>query len=634
MSQRKRSVLGVIAVTATAILGILVALLVHLRDQDQFDRAQRDAAARAAEQAESVASAALGQLSTAAAFFAGSSSVTQEEFAILADSLLDRQPLSATSFTQRVTLAERPAYEKARGFPIVEPTSRGLRPAGRRPEYFPVTFAISELGDKPPFGIDVGQDPARGAALLKARDTGEPALTASVPLLRGDGSGMVAYVPIFDPDMPSATVPERRRALDGFSVGVFRSQDLIAAAMAAAPEGAEVRFTSGGKTAFGPDSQLDDPSTAALALGDRAYVLALRDPARPSLVAPGIIAASGFLIATMIAMLLTAWWRREGYAMGLVAQRMSERDAAEAQRRESEHQYRLLAENSTDLVTVMDQTGEVLYVSPSCETLLGWKPEELVGRNITEILHREDRGRLGEFAEKLLSSREVMTLECRLQHRNGDYSWMEATSRAVTEPGSSTVTEIQASARDITERMRMQSELEKLADEDPLTGLRNRRRFEEDLDAEMLRARRERAGGALVLLDLDYFKRVNDTLGHVTGDVVLREIAGVLRSRLRESDILARLGGDEFAVILPRTREAEARIVGQAIGAAIREHVPEDPDTPQMTASIGIALFDADPRATVTTVLAEADMAMYAAKDAGRDNLRFFDFQRDTARED
>ena len=227
-----------------------------------------------------------------------------------------------------------------------------------------------------------------------------------------------------------------------------------------------------------------------------------------------------------------------------------------------------------------------------------------------------------------------MTLECRLQHRNGDYSWMEATSRAVTEPGSSEVTEIQASARDITERMRMQSELEQLADEDPLTGLRNRRRFEEDLDAEMSRARREQAGGALLMLDLDYFKRVNDTLGHVTGDVVLREIAEVLRSRLRESDILARLGGDEFAIILPRTREAEARIVGKAIGAAIREHVPADPDTPQMTASIGIALFDADPRATVTTVLAEADMAMYAAKDAGRDNLRVFDFQRDTAREE
>src|SRR5690242_16571838 len=142
MSKRKRSVLGVMAVTATALLGILVALLVHLRDADQLDRAQSDAAARAAEEAEGVASSALGQLSTAAAFSEGSNNVTRDEFAILAGSLLQRQPLGATSFTQRVTRAERPAYERARGFPIVEMTTRGLRPAGRRALYFPVTYAV------------------------------------------------------------------------------------------------------------------------------------------------------------------------------------------------------------------------------------------------------------------------------------------------------------------------------------------------------------------------------------------------------------------------------------------------------------------------------------------------------------
>src|SRR5918997_1116528 len=96
--------------------------------------------------------------------------------------------------------------------------------------------------DAPPLGIDVGRDPARGAALRKARDTGRPAMTQPVPLIRGDGRGMVAYVPIFDPDLPSATVDQRRRALDGFSVGVFRARDLLAAAMAAAPAGAEVQL--------------------------------------------------------------------------------------------------------------------------------------------------------------------------------------------------------------------------------------------------------------------------------------------------------------------------------------------------------------------------------------------------------
>ena len=633
MSKRRRSILGAIAVIATALLGILVALLVHLRDQDQFERAQSGAAARAAEQAESVSSTALAQLSTAAAFFEGSNSVTRQEFAILADSLLEPRALSAASFAERVNLADRRAYERARGFPIVELTPRGPRPAGRRPVYFPLTYVVSELGDATSLGLDIGPDPARGPVLRRARDSGQPTVTGPVPLFR-EGRGLVAYVPIFDPGLPTTTVAERRRALDGFSVGVFRARDLIGAALSAAPQGAELQVTSGGEVAFGPERPLEDPGAAPLVLGNRTYMLVLRHPEEPSLMAPAIIAAGGFLLAATIALLVAGWRRRDRYAMQLVAQRLYERDAAEAQRRESEHQYRLLAENSTDLVTVMDPKGKVQYVSPSCETLLGWKPEELRGRRITEVLHPDDLNRLRSFADELLRSREVMTLECRLQQRNGDYTWMEATSRAVTEPGSSEVTEIQASARDITERMQMQAELEQLADEDPLTGLRNRRRFEEDLDAEMGRARREQAGGALILLDLDYFKRVNDTLGHVTGDVVLREIADVLRSRLRESDILARLGGDEFAIILPRTREAEARVVGTAIGTAIREHRPTDPETPQTTASIGIALFDADPRATVTTVLSEADMAMYSAKDAGRDNLRVFDFQRDTTHDD
>jgi len=170
-----------------------------------------------------------------------------------------------------------------------------------------------------------------------------------------------------------------------------------------------------------------------------------------------------------------------------------------------------------------------------------------------------------------------------------------------------------------TERMQ---ELERQASQDSLTGLNNRRRFEEDLAAAMARSRRESSRGALLMLDLDRFKQVNDSQGHPAGDQLIKEIAEVLRRRTRESDSLARLGGDEFAVILPRCSREEARLAAEAIADEVRNHRSE---TEPVTVSIGVAMFGDDPRTSVATVVSEADAAMYGAKDDGRDAVRIFD---------
>ncbi|HET7122052.1 MAG TPA: diguanylate cyclase [Solirubrobacterales bacterium] len=167
-------------------------------------------------------------------------------------------------------------------------------------------------------------------------------------------------------------------------------------------------------------------------------------------------------------------------------------------------------------------------------------------------------------------------------------------------------------------------ELERQASQDALTGLNNRRRFEEDLRTTMARSRRDGSSGALLMLDLDEFKQVNDSYGHPAGDRLIREIAAVLRKRTRESDALARLGGDEFAVILPRCNRAEALLVGEAIAAAVREHRPEGP-LAAVTASVGITMFGENPRTSLASVISEADAAMYVAKDAGRDQVRVFE---------
>jgi diguanylate cyclase (GGDEF)-like protein len=167
---------------------------------------------------------------------------------------------------------------------------------------------------------------------------------------------------------------------------------------------------------------------------------------------------------------------------------------------------------------------------------------------------------------------------------------------------------------------RMQ-ELQLEASQDPLTGLKNRRRFGEDLRTELARSRREDTVGAVLMLDLDNFKQVNDTLGHPAGDRVIAEIAGVLGKRMRATDVVARLGGDEFAVVLPRCDLDEAEEIADAIASSIRLHALPGEAAPPITASIGIATFG--PRAkSYDAVLSAADNAMYEAKRAGRDTVR------------
>jgi diguanylate cyclase (GGDEF)-like protein/PAS domain S-box-containing protein len=174
---------------------------------------------------------------------------------------------------------------------------------------------------------------------------------------------------------------------------------------------------------------------------------------------------------------------------------------------------------------------------------------------------------------------------------------------------------------DVTQQKQAEERLQHLADHDSLTDLLNRRRFKEELQREISRADRYRRGGALLLLDLDNFKVVNDTHGHIWGDEVLRGAARLLRSRVRSSDILARLGGDEFAVLLPEADEVRARKLAEELLEKFREHTIEtDQGEVGVSTSIGVVTLDAigldgpDP-------LVAADGAMYRAKREGRNRL-------------
>jgi diguanylate cyclase (GGDEF)-like protein len=181
--------------------------------------------------------------------------------------------------------------------------------------------------------------------------------------------------------------------------------------------------------------------------------------------------------------------------------------------------------------------------------------------------------------------------------------------------------------QDITERKRFEGQLQYLADHDALTGLFNRRRFEEELDQAVALARRYKRPGALLVIDLDNFKYVNDTYGHAVGDELIGRVAAALRERVRETDVLGRLGGDEFALVLPEVGANDARLVAQELVLALRAgaDVVLEGRRIQATASIGIALIEPTDELTGQELLAEADIAMYEAKEAGRDRVSIAD---------
>ena len=159
-----------------------------------------------------------------------------------------------------------------------------------------------------------------------------------------------------------------------------------------------------------------------------------------------------------------------------------------------------------------------------------------------------------------------------------------------------------------------------MADHDPLTGLLNRRSFERELNSHVVRVARYGPSGAVLVIDLDNFKYLNDSQGHSAGDALIVRVAQALRARLRDSDVLARLGGDEFAILLPHEDEEEAQTVAQALLEIVSDQTSREliGEHRRITASIGIARFDDGDKLTAEEIMVNADLAMYDAKEAGR----------------
>ena len=283
---------------------------------------------------------------------------------------------------------------------------------------------------------------------------------------------------------------------------------------------------------------------------------------------------------------------------------------------ESEAHFRLLAENSTDVITRHDANGSCLYASPALRELVGRAPTELQGRLATDFVHEQDGPALVAAFTALLRSGEVSTLRYRMAHVDGRWVWVETVMRPVRVEGR--VLEFQSSTRDVTVRVETEHRLARLALGDPLTGLANRAALSEHLE-NLLHAAHP---FALLFLDLDRFKVVNDSLGHGAGDELLRSLAARLAGTCRDGDLVARLGGDEFVIVACGLDEAGAVLLAGRVQRALASPVEVAGHELVMSASVGIVVAndpsDGAPGRDAEALLRDADVSMYEAKARGR----------------
>ncbi len=251
-----------------------------------------------------------------------------------------------------------------------------------------------------------------------------------------------------------------------------------------------------------------------------------------------------------------------------------------------------------------------------CE-MLDRSQDELIGQPAAEFSHPDERaGDLRDLESMLTGEREGFTRETRLVRADGTVIWVLVAVRLIRDQNGMPLYFV-AQANDLTEYHLREQRLQHLADHDALTGLLNRRGFGRELRRHISRLARYGTKGALLMLDLDNFKRYNDAHGHGGGDELLRAVSTGLSRRLRAGDMIGRIGGDEFAVLLPETSSEQASIVAGALVESVRE-IPQE-DGPKVTASVGIFCFDDVERLSEDGAMVGADLAMYEAKHGGRD---------------
>lgn len=290
--------------------------------------------------------------------------------------------------------------------------------------------------------------------------------------------------------------------------------------------------------------------------------------------------------------------------------------------RKRERQLQVLMDNLPGMAyrCRYDRHWTMLFVSQGCARLTGYEPEDLINNRVASygnLMDEEDSERILGEVQAALDNDESFSLEYGLTRQDGSRIWVWERGRGVEEEDGTVV--LEGIVLDISDRKTLENELEEMATRDPLTGLFNRREMSRVLEEELDRARRYQRPMAVLWVDFDHFKDVNDTFGHAAGDSVLRSISRLLLGSVRSVDAIGRFGGEEFVIVLPEMDLEEARDTAERLRRKVAEK-PQPLGNGQevpLTISVGVAVYP-DHGQTAPTLCAAADKAMYLAKQRGR----------------
>lgn len=288
----------------------------------------------------------------------------------------------------------------------------------------------------------------------------------------------------------------------------------------------------------------------------------------------------------------------------------------------SERRFQTLVENATDIIFTLDVNGNIGYLSPNWRRLVGDEEADPLNQSFTTIVHQDDVANCNAFIQSLLNGGpNIDDLEFRVRH--GDQKWHWYTCRAATVEGSNNASDyLLGIAREITEQREQREKMARMARQDMLTNLPNRASFDESFELAIQNSQRYGHALAILFIDLDKFKPVNDTYGHSVGDQLLIHVARRIKSCLRDHDLACRVGGDEFLVL---TADHPTMDTAKAVALAIAERLREELAKPfaveklqlRISASIGVAIYPEHAEAS-GDLLRCADHAMYEAKLKGR----------------
>lgn len=308
-----------------------------------------------------------------------------------------------------------------------------------------------------------------------------------------------------------------------------------------------------------------------------------------------------------------------------LADQIKRRQRSETDLVQKEAEFRLLAESASDLVERFAADGRRLYISPAMERLLGHPPHELIGTNAFETVYEEDRSGVIAAADRLRAGETTEeTVVYRARRTDGRVIWLETSLRVADPSDLQDGGGVVGVTRDVTERKQLEMKLAGLATIDGLTGLANRRAFDEALTREVARCRRSQSPLALLMIDCDRFKRFNDDYGHLAGDSCLKAVARVIMERARRPlDVAARYGGEEMVLLLPDTDQGAARAIGTEICRQVQAlRIPHARNLPWKVATVSVGIATLDPVDGDTRdaqwLIATADLALYDAKAQGR----------------